>query len=103
MMLACALMSACGHYVPEVGPSVEPAMETLVAEARDGYECRFVEFSVEPSERIKAYLLVPDGASEGKVYPAVLMLHDHGARFDIGKEKLVRPIASVTPDRKSVV
>ena len=97
MMLACALMSACGHYVPEVGPSVEPAMETLVAEARDGYECRFVEFSVEPSERIKAYLLVPDGASEGKVYPAVLMLHDHGARFDIGKEKLVRPIASVTP------
>ena len=59
MMLACALMSACGHYVPEVGPSVEPAMKTLVTEARDGYECRFVEFSVEPSERIKAYLLVP--------------------------------------------
>lgn len=26
--------------------------------------------------------------------PAVLMLHDHGARFDIGKEKLVRPICS---------
>ena len=97
MMLACALLSACGHYVPEVGPSVEPAMKTLVTEARDGYECRFVEFSVEPSERIKAYLLVPDGAYEGKVYPAVLMLHDHGARFDIGKEKLVRPIASVTP------
>lgn len=97
MMLACALMSACGHYVPEVGLSVEPAMETLVTEARDGYECRLVEFYVEPSERIKAYMLVPDGASEGNVYPAVLMLHDHGARFDIGKEKLVRPIASVTP------
>ena len=97
LMLAGALMSACGHYVPEVGPSVDPAMETLVTEVRDGYECRFVEFSVEPSERIKAYLLVPDGASEGKVFPAVLMLHDHGARFDIGKEKLVKPVASVTP------
>ena len=97
VMLAGALMSACGHYVPEVGPSMDPAMETIVTESRDGYECRFVEFAVEPSERIKAYLLVPDGASEGNVYPAVLMLHDHGARFDIGKEKLVRPIASVTP------
>lgn len=26
------------------------------------------------------------------------MLHDHGARFDIGKEKLVRPIAAALPD-----
>ena len=67
LMFAGALLSACAHYVPNVGPSVDPAMETLVTEVRDGYECRFVEFSVEPSERIKAYLLIPDGASGGDV------------------------------------
>lgn len=42
------------------------------------------------NERIRAYLLVPDSFSVKKL-PAVVMLHDHGACFDIGKEKLVRP------------
>jgi dienelactone hydrolase len=27
-------------------------------------------------------------------HPALLLLHDHGARFDIGAEKLIRPLAS---------
>lgn len=87
-----------GLYVPETGKSVKPKMKVLAAEDRGGYECRYVEFAVEKDERIKAYLLVPDMASRSAKCPAVLMLHDHGARFDIGKEKLVRPIASVLPD-----
>lgn len=87
-------------YTPEVGKCVRPRMKTLAKEQRDGYDCRFVEFSVEAEESIKAYLLVPDKASWAEKCPAVVMLHDHGARFDIGKEKLVRPIASVLPDGK---
>ena len=85
-------------YVPEVGRSVRPRMTVLASEDRGEYDCRLVEFSVEKSERIKAYLLVPDNASRSDRCPAVVMLHDHGARFDIGKEKLVRPIVSVLPD-----
>lgn len=85
-------------YTPEVGKGVRPRMKTLAKEQRDGYECRYIEFSTEQEERIKAYLLVHDEASWRKKCPAVVMLHDHGARFDIGKEKLVRPIASVLPD-----
>lgn len=85
-------------YTPEVGNSVRPRMKTLAKEQRDGYECRYIEFSTEQEERIKAYLLVPDKASWAEKCPAVVMLHDHGARFDIGKEKLVRPVASVLPD-----
>lgn len=85
-------------YTPEVGECVRPRMKTLAKEGREGYECRYVEFSVEEEERIKAYLLVPDKASRAEKCPAVLMLHDHGARFDIGKEKLVRPMSSVLPD-----
>jgi dienelactone hydrolase len=33
-------------------------------------------------------MLVPEGAGP---FPAVLLLHDHGAEFRIGKEKMVRP------------
>ena len=93
------LLWSCGPYVPEVGRVVRPEMTVLASEVRDGYECRYIEFSVrgikEEKERVKAYLLVPEGAAEGSMCPAVLMLHDHGARFDIGKEKLVRPMESV--------
>ncbi len=96
-LLFSALASEAGErgnslYEPEVGRSVRPGMKILGVEERDGYECRLVEFAVEKGERAKAYLLVPDGASFFDRKPAVLMLHDHGARFDIGKEKLVRPI-----------
>lgn len=85
-------------YTPEVGNSVRPRMKTLAKEQRDGYECRYIEFSTEQEERIKAYLLVPDKASWAEKCPAVVMLHDHGARFDIGKEKLVMPVATMLPD-----
>jgi dienelactone hydrolase len=40
-------------------------------------------------------MLVPRG--EGP-FPAVLLLHDHGGRFDIGKEKMIRPFRD-TPER----
>lgn len=85
-------------YVPETGNGVRPRPEVIAVEQRSGYECRYVEFSVEASDRIRAFLLVPANAGRRNRLPAVVMLHDHGARFDIGKEKLVRPMASVLPD-----
>lgn len=88
-------------YVPDAGKTVLPKMTTLATEGRDGYECHLIEFSVERQERINAYLLVPDSASKRHKHPALLLLHDHGARFDIGKEKLVRPILSKLPDGKN--
>jgi dienelactone hydrolase len=90
-------------YVPEVGRVVRPNMVVVAEEDRGDYVCKMVEFSVDDTytdsrgrkirskERINGYLLVPDVAEKGKC-PALVMLHDHGARFDIGKEKLVRPI-----------
>lgn len=57
-------------------------------EQRDGYRAAKIEFNVSEWCRIPAYLLVPEG--EGP-FPAVVMLHDHGAHFSIGKEKMVRP------------
>ena len=98
MMFAGVILHAGEYYIPEVGRSVKPHMKVVQSEQREGYECRYVEFDVEKGERISAYLLVPDGASRRSRKPAVVMLHDHGARFDIGKEKLVRPMMSMLPD-----
>lgn len=96
LIMSCILSVAGMLYVPRVGKSVRPEMCTLSVEDREGYDCRYVEFAVgkegADKERIRAYLLVPDGGSK---CPAVVMLHDHGARFDIGKEKLVKPMADI--------
>lgn len=96
LIMSCIFSFAGVLYVPRIGKSVSPEMRTLAIEDRSGYECRYVEFAVGKDgagkERIRAYLLVPDG---GLKCPAVVMLHDHGARFDIGKEKLVKPMAGI--------
>ena len=61
--------------------------EVVAREQRDGYEAQKIVFSVNKWEKTMAYLLVP----KAKKAPALLMLHDHGAHFSIGKEKMVRP------------
>ncbi|MET9993369.1 dienelactone hydrolase family protein [Streptomyces mutabilis] len=54
----------------------------------DGYTRELVTLSLTRYGRVRGALLTPHGAGP---FPAVLLLHDHGSRFDIGKEKLVRP------------
>ncbi|MHB9754520.1 dienelactone hydrolase family protein [Streptomyces sp. BYX5S] len=54
----------------------------------DGYSRQLVDVALTRYERVRGALLTPDGPGP---FPAVLLLHDHGARFDIGKEKFVRP------------
>lgn len=69
-------------------PKVPFEMEILETERRDGYEARKICFNISEYARVIAYLLVPEGDAP---FPAILMLHDHGAKFSIGKEKMVRP------------
>ncbi len=71
-------------------PAQDPQTRVLSAEQRDGYVCQLVEYRTFGEERVQAYLLSP---SDGEKHPGLVLLHDHGARFDIGKEKLVRPLA----------
>ena len=68
-------------------------MEVLDEEQREGYKAQIILFNINDWCRVPAYLLIPDtpkGVGERR-FPAVLALHDHGAHFTIGKEKMVRP------------
>ncbi len=70
----------------------EWAYEVVATEQRDGYVAQKIAFNVNAWERTTAYLLVPDVLlATKKKAAALLMLHDHGAHFTIGKEKMVRP------------
>ena len=63
----------------------DPAV--LAEQDRGTYTARKVVFNVTGDSRALALLLVPKGKGP---FPAVLLLHDHGAKFDIGKEKVIR-------------
>jgi dienelactone hydrolase len=65
--------------------------QVLAEQARDGHGVQQLTFRGALGDRVPALYLRPDGPGP---HPAVLLLHDHGARFDIGKEKMVRPLAA---------
>lgn len=58
--------------------------EVLAEEQRNGYRARKIQFNLSGYSRVNAYMLVPDG--EGP-FPAVVLLHDHGGHYSIGKER----------------
>ena len=79
--------------LPEAKPTPQPApdaypMDVTGREPRDGDEARKIRCNRSEGSRVPAYLRVPEG--EGP-FPAIVLLHDHGAHFSIGKEKMVRP------------
>ena len=68
--------------------------EVIAREQREGYEAQKIAFNINRWERVLAYLLVPDSPvtpQKGKKMAGILLLHDHGAHFTIGKEKMVKP------------
>ena len=68
--------------------------EVIAREQREGYEAQKIAFNINRWERVLAYLLVPDltvTSTKGEKTAGILLLHDHGAHFTIGKEKMVKP------------
>ena len=67
--------------------------EVIAEERRDGYVAQKIAYNINRWEKVLAYLLTPDPLSQGNISPrkGILLLHDHGAHFTIGKEKMVRP------------
>lgn len=63
-------------------------LEYIDQEDRGSHTAHKISFNINDDCRVNAYMLVPKG--EGP-FPAMVALHDHGAHFIIGKEKVVRP------------
>jgi|GEM_PF-704545 len=73
-------------------PAADFDVRLIESETRDGYIASKIAFNVSAYDRIPAYLLTP---TTGKgPFPAIVILHDHGATFSIGKEKNVMPLRS---------
>jgi len=62
--------------------------QVLEEQDRGSYVARKVAFNLTADSRVQGLLLVPKGKGP---FPAAVMYHDHGAKFDIGKEKLIQP------------
>lgn len=55
---------------------------------RGTYVARKVAFNLTSDSRVLGLLLIPKGDGP---FPAAVFYHDHGSKFDIGKEKLIAP------------
>jgi len=72
------------QYAP---PRCEPKAEVVERVDCGAYIREKLYFSTTPDLRVPAYLLLPKG--EPKRRPAIVALHDHGAFFAWGKEKVI--------------
>ena len=68
-------------------PKCDPKAEVVERVDCGEYLREKVYFNTTPDIRVPAYVLLPKG--EPKRRPAVVALHDHGAFFAFGKEKIV--------------
>jgi dienelactone hydrolase len=68
-------------------PKCDPRPEVLERVDCGEYVREKVIFSTTPDIRVPAYVLLPKGAQKRR--PAVVALHDHGAFYVFGKEKIV--------------
>ncbi|ACS84488.1 dienelactone hydrolase [Musicola paradisiaca Ech703] len=71
---------------PDTHRAFEP--QVVDKQERDGYRAEKVAFNLTDESRVAGLLLTPNSPGP---HPAVILLHDHGAKFDIGKEKMIQP------------
>ncbi len=85
--------------MPPPPPANGYQAKVLFEEQRDGYKARKIEICLSQYYTVPAYVLIPDGKGP---FPAINLLHDHGAHLFIGKEKMIRPLtcedSTVTKD-----
>lgn len=62
--------------------------ENLDQQDRGSYVAEKIALNITDESRVQGLLLTPK--TKGP-HPAIVLLHDHGSKFDIGKEKMIRP------------
>jgi len=69
-------------------PAAPFDVQVIAEQDRGTYIARKAALNITADSRVLALMLIPKGQGP---FPAVLLLHDHGARLDIGKEKMIEP------------
>jgi dienelactone hydrolase len=87
---AAALRAARQHIQQPGDDGSRFDTERLAQEDRGDHLAERLSLRMSLGDRADALWLRPKRAGP---HPGLLLLHDHGARFDIGAEKLIRPLA----------
>ena len=56
-------------------------------EQKDGYRVQWVDYEVEPKDRVPAILLVPDGIDAQNPAPGIGIWHQHNGEWHLGKSE----------------
>lgn len=87
-------LSTARRLILQPGDDGSPlATERIASEDRGAHVAEQLRLRMSLGDRAEALWLRPKKAGP---HPAVLLLHDHGARFDIGAAKLIRPLGEST-------
>lgn len=62
--------------------------QLIAEEKREGYTAKKIRLNISKYTRADVYMLIPDGPGP---HPGIVLLHDHGGHFFIGKEKMIKP------------
>ncbi len=78
------LLECLGGAWPEAGDLRPEVHETKQAE---GYRLELVSYEVEPGDRVRAHVLIPDGIGAAHRAPAVAVWHQHNGEWHLGKSE----------------
>jgi hypothetical protein len=85
MALRQALLTRLGRF-----PERVPLRLTVSSKIEEGaYTRTLVAYDVEGRERVSAWLLIPQETPPSDGWPAVLAIHQHDNRYDLGKAEPV--------------
>jgi dienelactone hydrolase len=76
-----ALLARLGPFPKKVAPEMIVESRTELPD----HTRTLVSYLVEPGERITAWLLTPNERPPAEGWPAILAIHQHGGKYDLGK------------------
>ena len=82
--LRSQLLNCLGGPWPDHGP-LDPQVES--SEQLAGFRRERINYLIEPTERIAAWLLIPDGVSASSPAPGICVWHQHAGQYDVGKDE----------------
>ena len=78
------LLDGLGGPWPECGPL---DARTVQSRQEDGYRMELLSYLTEPGERVTAWLLVPDKATQEHPVPGICVWHQHNGQWHLGKSE----------------